>query len=185
MKPETDEAIIVPLSKGKVALLFFGGLGFVAGSVWMWSSAEAQQRYPPLYVKGVALVAGTFFAVCAIYTCIKLPDQRPGLIVDGKGIIDNSSGVAAGRISWDEILGLQVYQIAGQRFLTILVSNPKKYASRGPFFLRMANAANLRMTGSPINISSSALRLNFDDLVEMLTATFEKCGKQQRGKGAR
>ena len=44
----------------------------------------------------------------------------------------------------------------------------------------MANAASTRMTGSPINISASTLRLNFDDLVEMLTATFEKCGKQGR-----
>jgi hypothetical protein len=185
MKPEIEAAIVVPLSKRKVALLFLGSLAFVAGSVWMWSSADAQQRYPPLYVKGVALAAGAFFAICGIYACIKLFDQRPGLIVDGEGIIDNSSGVAAGRISWDEIVGLQVYQIAGQRFLTIFVANPNKYAGRGPFFLRMANAANMRMTGSPINISSSTLRLNFDDLVEMLTATFEKCGKQGRGKSGR
>ena len=131
------------------------------------------------------IFAGVFFAFCAIYSCVKLFDQRPGLVVDGEGIIDNSSGVAAGRIGWDEIVGLQVYQISRQRFLTILVSDPKKYADRGPFFTRMANAVNTRMTGSPINISSSTLGLNFDDLVEMLTATFEKCGKQGRGKGSR
>ncbi len=185
MKPEIEAAIVVPLGKRKVALLFLGSLAFVAGSIWMWSNADIQPRYPPLYVKGVALLAGAFFALCAIYSCVKLFDQRPGLIVDGEGIIDNSSGVAAGRIGWDEIVGLQVYQIAGQRFLTILVTDPQKYAGRGPFFTRMANAANTRMTGSPINISSSTLRLKFEDLVEMLTATFEKCGKQGRGKGGR
>jgi hypothetical protein len=186
MKPEIEAAIVVPLSKRKVALIFLGSLAFVAVSIWMWSNADDfQPRYPPLFVKGAALFAGVFFAFCAIYSCVKLFDQRPGLVVDGEGIIDNSSGVAAGRIGWDEIVGLQVFQISRQRFLTVLVSDPKKYASRGPFFTRMANAASMRMTGSPINISASTLSLNFDDLVEMLTATFEKCGKQQEGKGAR
>jgi hypothetical protein len=186
MKPEIEAAIVVPLSKRKVALIFLGSLAFVALSIWMWSNAnDFQPRYPPLFVKAAALFAGAFFALCAIYSCVKFFDQRPGLIVDGDGIIDNSSGVAAGRIGWDEIVGLQVYQISRQRFLTILVSDPKKYADRGPFFTRMANAVNTRMTGSPINISSSTLGLNFDDLVEMLTATFEKCGKQGRGKGSR
>ena len=77
MEPETDAAIVVPLSKWKVVLLFFGSLAFVAGSIWMWSNADFHPRYPPLFVKGAALVAGAFFALCAIYTCVKVLINGP------------------------------------------------------------------------------------------------------------
>lgn len=178
---ESDSAILIPLSKRKIILCFLGSLAFVAGSVWMWSIADVQQHRSPLYAKGVALFAGGFFSLCAIYYCIKLFDRRPGLIVDTQGIVDNSSGVAVGRIPWGEIVGLKVCQYGRSRFLTIVVSNPDDYLGRSAFLPRMLNSMNTRLTGSPINIPSTTLALKFEDLVGILTAAFEKCGKRTTG----
>ena len=44
MKPEIEAAIVVPLGKRKVALIFLGSLAFVAGSIWMWSNADDFNR---------------------------------------------------------------------------------------------------------------------------------------------
>ena len=180
MNADSTADAVIPLSKGRLTLLLLGCVAFVAGSIWIWSIADLQTRYNPLYMKCVAVASVSFFGLCGIYGCIKVFDGRPGLIIDDQGIVDNSNAVSAGRIFWDEIIGLRVSEIAGQRFLTIEVTDPQKYVERCGFILRMLNAANTKMVGSPINISSNSLKVNFDELVRMLTEAFEKHGADDR-----
>jgi hypothetical protein len=175
-------SIVVPLSKHKIVLVLLGSIAFVAIAIWMWSYAESQRRYPPLYVRSAAVACGLFFGACSVYAFFKLLDSKPGLIVDLNGIVDNSSGVAAGRVPWDEIVAVKSSEIMGGRFLTIVVSNPQKYVGRGNFLLRMSNAANMKLTGSPINISSTALALKFDDLEEIIRLSAERCASGRRSK---
>ena len=174
MKSDTPAEIIIPLSKNKIVLLLFGAVVFVAGSVWMWSIADSQNRHSPLFMKSVAAAGGLFFGLCGIYGGYKLFDTRPGLIIDDQGLIDNSSAVAVGRIPWDDIAALRLSVIAGQRLISILLTEPEKYASRGNLFGRMLNATSAKMTGSPINIASIAVRIDFDELVQVLTDAFER-----------
>ena len=166
--------LVIPLSKVKIILLLIGAVVFGLGSVWVWSLADDQTRFNPLKMKAVAIANFSFCGLCAIYGYCKVFDTRPGLIIDAQGIVDNSSAVGAGRIPWDDILALKLTEIAGQRFITILVAEPHRYAGRGNFLSRMLNAANTKMTGSPINISSNSLRIKLDDLDHVLTQAFEK-----------
>jgi hypothetical protein len=174
MDSDVSAETVIPLSKRKIALLLFGSAAFVVGSIWIWSIADTQTRYDPLYMKAVALAGVSFFGLCAIYGCFKVFDTRPGLIIDEQGIVDNSSAVAAGRIPWDEVVALNISEIAGQHLITISVVEPQKYVGRGNFLRRMLNAANTKLTGSPINISSNTLGIKFDELVHVLTQAIEK-----------
>jgi hypothetical protein len=174
MDPGEEAEIIIPLSKSKVALLVLGSVAFVGAGIWIWSIAETQTLFNPLYMKGVALASVSFFGLCGIYGCIKIFDRRPGLIIDAEGIVDNSSAVSVGRILWGDVVGLKVSSISGQRFLTIEVVDPQKYVERGGAFKRRLNAAGAKMTGSPINISSNTLGLKLDELVQVVTEAFEK-----------
>ncbi len=174
MDSNTPTEVVIPLSKGKVVLLLLSAVAFIAVSIWIWSIADDQTRYNPLYMKAVAVAGVSFSGLCAIYGCFKVFDTRPGLIIDEQGIVDNSSAVAAGRIFWNEVLALNVSEIAGQRFITIVIADPQKLVGRGNFFGRMLNTASTKMTGSPINISSISLGLKFDELVQALTMAFEK-----------
>jgi hypothetical protein len=45
MESNAPAEVVVPLSKGKMALLLLGAVAFVVGSVWIWSIADAQTRY--------------------------------------------------------------------------------------------------------------------------------------------
>ena len=174
MISESTADVSIPLSKTKVVLVFLGAVGFVVGSFWIWFVADTQTRYSQLFAKAVAVVGASFFGLCSIYAFFKILDSRPGLMIDSQGIVDNSSAVAAGRIFWHEIIGLNVSEIAGQRFITIEVVDPKRFAEGGAFLRRTLNAVNTKVTGSPINISTNSLRLNFDQLVYQLTEAFEK-----------
>lgn len=173
MNGDATSKIMIPLSKGKIALLLLGSVGFVVLSLWLWSVADTQ-ALASLFLRLLAVSGIAFFGLCGIFACIKLFDGRPGLIIDDEGIVDNSSAAAVGRIPWNEITGIRVSEISGHLILTIDVIDPQKYLKRSHFLVRIMNAGSVSMVGSPINISVNGLNVNFDELEQILTAAFER-----------
>lgn len=171
--PRSDE-VVIALSKTKIILLCLCSFAFVAGSYWIWSIADAQPRFNPLFCKTIAVAGAIFFGLCGFCWSMKIFDGKPGLVIDNEGIVDNSSVAAAGRIHWDEINGIAVAGNGRQRFVVIDVTDPQKYVDRGGSLKRMLNAANLRFMGSPINVSSNSLNVSFDELLQLLTTAIEK-----------
>ncbi len=169
------EQVVIPLSKRKLALLFGGSLLFVVMGLWLLQVADEQRLWNPLVAKGAGLAGVAFFGICFASGVWKLFDRSPGLVVDRIGLVDNSSGISAGRIPWSEITGISVTTVKplpllkAQRFLTIHVRDPQAYVARGNALKRMMKRANYRMFGSPIHISAVALKTSFEDLVELVT----------------
>jgi len=154
---------VIPLNRTKIVLLVVGAIAFVAAGLWIWSIADTRPE-DAVRMKATAVAAIGFFGLCAVYGSVKLFDRKPGLVIDAEGIIDNSSAVAVGRIAWSDVVAITVNAIERQRFLTVAVRDPQKYAARGGPLRRLLHAANLKRAGSPINISSTALRIGFDEL---------------------
>ena len=174
MTNETPHPLVIPLSKTKIFLLLLGSIAFVAGGLWLWSHAEEIRYRNPLYIRAAAGAAVGFFGLCGVFGLFKLFDSAPGLIVDDEGIIDNSSALAAGRIPWSDIRGFEIRTVQNQRLLTIEVHNPEKYVQRAHVLKRPLVAINARSFGGPIQISSNALKMNFDELVRLLTEAHRK-----------
>ena len=93
-------------------------------------------------------------------------DALPGLVLDSRGITDNSNRVAAGFIPWDQITAIKIGTIKGQRFLTIEVADPQAFIARSGPLLRLVHTMNVHLCGSPINISSNSLKISFDELYD-------------------
>jgi hypothetical protein len=157
--------IAIPLSRTKLIAVLMGSLVFVGAGVWMFLLPPIE----PTEGKLVGVAAILFFGFAMIVAGRRLFDVEPGLVLDAEGIIDNSSGVGVGRIPWGDITGVKVTKRSGQRFLTIELADPHKYVARGGRLKRLANAANLELVGSPVNISSTALRIGFDELDRLVT----------------
>lgn len=170
----TTGPLTIPLSKGKQFVGLCGAICFVALGAWMWTYADEQTRYRPTYVIAVAGTCVVFFSIAAVCILMKIFDNRPGLILDPQEIVDNSSAVPAGRIAWSDIRGFSISDVHRQSLLAILVHDPDKYTVHGTFIRRHIARANLRMYGSPIQISSNSLKITFDDLVATITAHYEK-----------
>lgn len=159
----------IPLSKTKLVLIFTGAVGFVALGFWLYGFAE-QMRGPAFFeAKFWAGAAIGFFGLCALIAAVKLCDRRPGLVLDEAGLIDNSSGISAGRILWSDVKGFDVKAVKKQRFLTIEVHDPNKYVERASFWMRPWVRLNAKYFGSPVQISSNALKIDFDTLVQAIT----------------
>lgn len=180
MSTNPPAEIVIPLSRGKIAVMFLGSIAFVVVCIWLWFVADTQPRYDSLYMKAAAIAGVLFFGACGAFACFKFFDTEAGLIVDDQGIVDNSSAAAFGRILWDEIIEIRVSVISRQRMITILVTDPEKFLARSSFIAKPLHKANMAMTGSPINIVSNGLAITHDDLLQTLTEAFERHSETDR-----
>jgi len=164
--------IEIPLSKTKMTMTFLGSLAFVGLGLWFLINPPKSNHWlfgnPTLiFVAGLASVL--LFGLVAITIFRKFSDKKAGLIISKDGITDNSSGVSAGLIPWADIQEIKVSQVMNQKFLMFIVSNPQDYLDKVKNPLkRNAMKMNYKTYGSPISISSNALKTNFDDLQKLL-----------------
>jgi hypothetical protein len=170
----TDE-LAIELSKSKIVLMIVGAFGFIAIGAWMsLEDAQSIARDTPIFdpqlVHGVGIAGIVFSSLGVILATKKLFDKRPGLVLNSAGIIDNSSGVAAGFIPWSEIVGAEIFEVHRQKMLIITLRDPEKYIARGNLFKRIASKTGYKMCGSPISITSTTLKISFPELL----ATFEQ-----------
>ncbi len=160
-----EKVIEIPLSKRKLVLSFIGALAFVAIGILMLVTPTSSG-----YLAKMAGGAGVlFFGFVVIRLLPKLRDNKPGLVISDEGITDNSSAVSAGFIPWRDIESIKTTQVASQRFLILVVSNPETYINRitNPITKAMVKV-NHSSYGSPISISSNALQANFEQLHQLL-----------------
>ena len=121
------QEITIPLSKKKTFLAFLGSLCFVLLGVWLFNLEDAD-----IETKFWAVVDVLFFGFCLIFTLIKLFDNKPGLIINDQGIIDQSSAVSAGLIRWENIKDIAILEMYGQKILTIYVKNQEEILMQQP-----------------------------------------------------
>lgn len=169
MTAQRPEPLAIPLSKGKLLLFALGGAAFAALGLWLFLNADQmQRRRSPLFVKAVGVVCVGFFGLIAVQAGAKVFSTSPGLIIDAEGLVDNASGVAAGRIPWSDIKKIGISTSEKQRFLTIEVRDPQKYVRRARLVKRWFLTQNMTYFGSPIHIPADTLRIDFADLVKVI-----------------
>jgi hypothetical protein len=175
----TNETLKIPLSKGKLMLLFAGALLFVILGLWFIKQPEIFTRTSfkpsPMLITTIGYASVIFFGVCGMFIFRKLFDTKAGIIIDDKGIHDNSSGVSAGFIPWGDISNISTIEVSRQKLIMIEVSNPDDYINRQTNFIaKKAAAINHKMYGSPISITTTSLKYSFDDLYYTLRRRWQQ-----------
>ena len=120
----------------------------------------------------IALMASSF-----IFAVLMLLSKSPGLVINPSGIIDNTTGISAGKISWNNIKRTYVTQLRSGSFLTIEVSDPEQYLKQGNYLSRVFKWVNHVFFHSPIHISSHALDISFSEMVETIEQYHKKYGR--------
>jgi hypothetical protein len=126
-------------------------------------------------MKMVGYASIIFFGGCAFIFIRKLPDGKPGLIIDDSGLTDNSSGLSDGQILWSDIEKVSVIEISGQRIIMLKTKNPQDYINRQTsLFVRKGMELNNRLYGTPLSLTANGLKISFDDLLATVTKKFEE-----------
>lgn len=168
----TTGQIEIPLSKKKMILMLIGSIGFVAAGLWFVINPPTISNPffgnpTVIFVTGIASIL--FFGLCAVYIARKLPENKPGLIIDNIGLTDNSSGVSAGQILWSDIENISVIEIHRQKLIMLHVKNPQEYIDRQTSgFKRKMMQMNFNMYETPLSITSNSLQIKFGELLNIL-----------------
>ncbi|MEF9477790.1 hypothetical protein OWR28_08830 [Chryseobacterium sp. 1B4] len=96
------------------------------------------------------------------------------LVINEKGIIDNSSYVSVGMILWDDITSIKSISVVSTKFLIINVKDPNKYINNQNTTKQKLLRRTLKTYGTPISISSNTLAFNFDELESTILKFYHK-----------
>jgi hypothetical protein len=173
-----EQRIEIPLSKAKLAVMLLGALAFVAIGFWfLLVPPDIDNSYwgNPTRIAIAGYASIIFFGLCGVVIIRKLLDTKPGLVIDDRGIIDNSSGLSAGYILWSDVENISVVEIQKQRLLMLEVKNPQDYISRqGNLLKRKGMEINDKMFGTPLSITASGLKMSFEDLSTLVKQKFQE-----------
>ena len=152
----SGQTIEIALSKKKIFFMLMGALAFVAIGLWfVISPPTISNSYwgNPTKIAIAGYASIVFFGLCAFVLIKKLPDNKPGLIIDQTGLTDNSSGVSAGQILWTDIENISVIEIHSQKLIMLQVTNPQDYIDKQTSsFKRKMMQLNYKMYGTPLSI---------------------------------
>ncbi len=169
--------IKIPLSKTKLIFAFIGSAIFILIGrefILMPEKYVSPLMRSPELIAIVGYASVIFFGLCLIYILYKASDKKPGLIVNGNGITDNSNFSSVGLIEWSEIIGIRSQQVMSTKFILIDVLNPEKFIQKSSKFKASLLKTNMKMYGTPLSITSNSLRYNFDEMEKLLKTEFEK-----------
>ena len=105
-----------------------------------------------------------------------------GLLIDDKGIIENSNSTSIGRIKWEDIRGIRLETTRmgtllkhSQKFILVDVSNPQEYLDRKKKGLgKTAMKMNFTKFGTPICITANTLKVDIKVLENQLLEQYDK-----------
>ena len=183
----SGEQIEIPLNKSKIVLMLVGALAFVAVGFWfVITPPTIENSYwgNPTKIAIVGYASIIFFGLCAFYLIRKLPDNKPGFIINEIGLVDNSSGLAAGQILWSDIENIAVLEMHKQKLLMIEVKNPHDYIDRQKSLLkRKGMELNYKMYGTPLSITANGLKIPFHELYILVSQKRQEAetNAQQQG----
>jgi hypothetical protein len=169
----SQDETIIEFSPAKTALGILGCVAFIVAGIWMLTLDPAQVASgksfrlffnSPLFARVLGVVAIVVFGGLAIWLAKRIFSTDGGIVLNSEGITDHASSAAAGFIPWNEIAGMSVFEMSGQKMLILHVTDPQKYIEQGSGLKRKLNSSNYNMCGSPISFSTKTLKANFDEL---------------------
>jgi hypothetical protein len=174
-----SERLVIPVAKGSLARFFAISLAGIAGFAYLLFGRTAGPAPLGPALRALSAVGILFCAFSGLFAARRLFDPTPGLVLDAEGLIDNSSVIGAGRVRWDEITEIRVTKSGPQRFLTVVVEDPRKFIDRGGSLRRKVYEANYRKAGTPVNVTARTLAIPFEDLVAKTSEFYRRYGRSR------
>lgn len=170
---DLENKVEIALSKQKIVLMLLGAVVlFVLGLWFVIAPPQIENSYwgNPVKIKIAGYASILFFGMGIIFLIWKLRDNKPGLILDQAGFIDNSAAVTVGKVLWLDIVKIEVIEIQRQRLIMIHVKNPEDYIDRQTSGLKKRLLKmNHNMYGTPLSITVNGLKISLDELFTTIT----------------
>lgn len=169
--------IIIALDKKKLILLLFAGVVFTFFSFWFILKPSDFVNFITRS-ENIVFIAGILglivFGLGSVLLFFKLFDNKPGLIINERGIIDNSNSSSIGLIKWSDITKISQKKVVSTKFLLVEISNPEDYIQKANQMKKLSLKQNLKTYGTPITITSVGLQCSFEELERMILESYNQ-----------
>ncbi|CAM4442031.1 STM3941 family protein [Paenibacillus tarimensis] len=174
-----EREIVEYPSTGKLLKLLLASLVFVAlGAVFIVVGTSEEDRSLGMTLAGIVTVA--FFGACLLYFVYRLINRKPSLIINDEGIEDNSSYTGGGKIRWEEIREIMLYEMMGQKFIGLKLYDEAAYLKRQSGFKKWLMKVNSGMVQAPVNVPQNGVKMKLDALHDMMSAKLEQAAARSR-----
>lgn len=167
--------LVFPLRRGRLALLTLGALAFVVGGVWFaWrlgppSLDFARNRLEDEALRAIGVLSAAFFGACGLALAGLVLRRGPGLVIDDVGIVEHTSGRAAGRLAWAEITAIRL--VPGEEgFVGLELADVEAHLDRLPPWRRWLLRSNMAAGSPPAAIHAAAIGQDAAALAALLVA---------------
>jgi hypothetical protein len=167
------EEVRIKSSKVRCLLLILPAIGlFIFGLTLLnqdIGQIEVQQKFSnPIFLYGFAIIS-LITGIIGLVICIpKFLGFRPGLVINQDGLYENSSGVSAGFVPWNEVRSITKFNVGSQLFIAIHVKDPLPYLKKGNYLQRIIKKSNMSIRGTPVGISMATLNADFEILYKLI-----------------
>lgn len=107
--------------------------------------------------------------------------RKPAVIINGDGIIDQSSYIGAGLVSWSDIKDITFVRSFGIVYLGIITFDPEYMIKRTTGLKKILNKAN-KHRKTQIHISIKSLSCTAEELVEEIDLRWKNANKSMKYK---
>ena len=116
------EDLLVFQNDKKSLLYIFGSFVFVIIGLWMLIAEDL------ILFRIIGVVCFLYFGLCTVLYVVKLFSKKPMLVVNEKGITDNTGATSLGFMPWTDIK--EIKMISKARSIEVVLFDEEKYLSR-------------------------------------------------------
>lgn len=173
-----SKELVIKLNRKKTSLILFGSVVLTIVSLLFVLNPEKYKSFiffreeVILYIGIIGLI---FFGIASIYIAYRLFTNQTGIIVNDRGIYDNTSMSSVGWIKWEDIVSVEIYKVPtglltknSISIVLVKVKEPDKYIEPFSSFKRNILNLNYKNYGTPITINTNGLSYSSAELVNLL-----------------
>jgi hypothetical protein len=158
----TPDATVIYPSRWKMLLVAAVSAIFVVFglALFLFKPAGATEHI-------VVLTCTVVTTLPLLYSIARLVRPSPALVIHSSGIFDNASTLSAGFLRWEEISGVGIATLKGQRSLAIAVKDVDALLGRQPAFKAKIMKINIGILGAAVNIPNT-LPISLEELMQTI-----------------
>jgi hypothetical protein len=160
----------IPQKKTKLWISLLGAICFVSIGIFILSKPHSTDSWAPIF--GWASIL--FFGLTGTLSSKKLLDTRPALIINDKGIWDNTTFTQVGLITWNSITQITHQKIVNNHFIFIYTKDPEVYLNKVSGISLRILQKNQQGFGTPFTINGNGVRYDIVQLQELLQSEWKK-----------
>ncbi len=149
----------------------------VAGFAYMGAFVLAGNLNASLANWAFAIIACSALVICAIGSLslwIAIFASRATLVIDSQGVYNDTPLFGAGLITWEEIAGLVSYRMLTQRYLAIVLRDPRTLLARTWLLPKLTMIINDKTSPAPVNIPEAFLPVSADQVLRVVRSEFSQ-----------